>query len=101
MSAVNLIGDLATTQIWNSRTQSQSWTNLEDGKRGKKTKIKVVFALELACGSLPNPYYRRGQRFLKKLMFTLLRLQRQSTRFGIFSKELTNGYNNTPRMAKL
>ena len=63
MSAMNLTGDLATTHIWNSLAQSQSWTNLEDGQRGKKTNIKVVLALEVACGSLPNPYYRRGHRF--------------------------------------
>ena len=45
---INPIGALATAQIWNSLSQSQSWTNL-DGQTGKKTNIKLKLALELAC----------------------------------------------------
>ena len=63
MSAMNLTGDLATTHIWNSLTQSQSCTNLEDGKTRKKTKIKMVLALELACGSIPKSYYPAARGF--------------------------------------
>ena len=35
-------------------TPSWSWTNLVNGKSGKKTKIKLAHALERVCGSLPN-----------------------------------------------
>ena len=52
---INPIGALATAQICNSLSQSQSWTNLEDGQRGKKTNIKLKLALELACRSSPKP----------------------------------------------
>ena len=36
----------------NSPTPLQSWTQVEDGKKGKKTKIKLVLGLEPACGSI-------------------------------------------------
>ena len=62
MSGMNSIGPCQVTQKWISPTPSRSRTELEDGKKGKKMKIRLAHVLELACGSIPKQQCRYDQK---------------------------------------
>ena len=81
---MNSIGACPFTQIGNSPPPSWSWTELEDGKKGKKRKIKLAHVLELACGSRPKQQYRYDQDMGTPYP-NFARSKRQSTRLGTFS----------------